>query len=341
MNSEVADQIRAFIQYLEKNKRSLTIDGDIHPSNFEDLPDEIRTKLQNPNYYHGRPISVDMVLREMKMAKVDMALIWQNPSVTSYGSNKTENFEKLLLANRFIAETASKYKNKFIPGGWTDPKALGIENALKLVDICIFELGMPIVKMNPAQNAYPIDSDYVLTVLDHIVECGATPAFHFGGDSPFTPAEGLERVAMRHPEHPVLAVHMGGGGSHYVDGEALYQATRELGLRRPNIRFVLSAKRDTHMESDLISYMLAGEPFCHNLCCGSDAPYGKITWNFGGFRLMFESLQDVKNHPDARVRENPGLFSDEAIQLFLGGNLAELVILSYKNVLRRSAKCAV
>ena len=99
------------------------------------------------------------------------------------------------------------------------------------------------------------------------------------------------------PEHPVLAIHMGGSGAGYPEADELYRQARELGLRRSNIRYVLSAKRDTHIESDLIAYTQAGEPFCRNLSCASDAPYGRMTWNFGGFRAMFRSLQDGPTTP--------------------------------------------
>jgi hypothetical protein len=39
---------------------------------------------------------------------------------------------------------------------------------------------------------------------------------------------------------------------------------RALAVRSPNVRFILSAKRDTHMESDLIACQQAGEPYCRN-----------------------------------------------------------------------------
>jgi len=112
--------------------------------------------------------------------------------------------------------------------------------------------------MNPAQNKYNIDSDDVVTVFDRIVELGGIPAFHFGGDTPYTKAEGFEALAKRYPEYPVVGIHMGGGGPSYNEGEVHYQKARELGLRHPNIRFIQSAKRDSHMESDFITYQLAG-----------------------------------------------------------------------------------
>lgn len=320
--------------FLEENKNAIAIDGDTHPTNLTRLEGEVLERYNaSLNYYHGRPISHEQLLSEMDAGGVNMSLTWQNPAAISYTDDDQINFQKLLHANRDIFCNAEYYKHKFIPAGWTDPKALGLDGALKLVDICVQEFGFPIIKMNPAQNSFQIDSEVVVVIIDHIIALGATPALHFGGDTTFTPASGLKYLAGLHPNHPIIAVHMGGGGSHYVDGEQLYLETRELGLECPNLFFILSAKRDCHMESDLIQYTLAGEPFIKNLACGSDAPYGKVAWNFGGFDRMFKSFSNGKAHADLRLQQNPNLFTEEVIQGYMGRNLAELVITSCKRII--------
>jgi predicted TIM-barrel fold metal-dependent hydrolase len=210
-----------------------------------------------------------------------------------------------------------------------------------MTEMLVGEFGFAIVKLNPAQNQYPIDSPESLAVVDHIVACGAIPAFHFGADTPYTPAAGLRRVAERHPGSPLIAVHMGGGGAGYLEAEGLYHAARQLGLECPNIRYVFSAKRDTHIESDLIAYQLAGKPFCRHLFCASDAPYGRMTWNFGGFRALFDSLLDGARHTDARVRAQPGLFTPEAVRNYLGGNVARTVAEAYRALLALPQPCRV
>ncbi|HEY2019222.1 MAG TPA: amidohydrolase family protein [Bryobacteraceae bacterium] len=311
----------------------LVIDADVHvtdPRNFE----------VTAEYFHGRPISAEDAIREMDMAGVDMALIWQNPAATRYGLRADDNVQALAGANRYVRDSAARYPDRFIPAGWLDPKACGLENTLALAETLVYDWGFPIVKLNPAQNRYAIDSPESIAAVDRIVELGAMPAFHFGADSPFTPAEGLRRVAERHPERPLIAVHMGGGGAGYLEAESLYAAARRLGIECPNIRYVLSAKRDPHMESDLIAYQLAGEPFCHHLFCGSDAPYGRMTWNFGGFRAMFSSLQNSE-HTDARVRTHPVLFTAEAVSGYLGGNLARLVAEGCRRMVATGQPCSI
>lgn len=328
------EAIEERLRHLEAVKDTVVVDGDAHPSDPALYPPEVAARVAaGPNYYHGRPITGHELLAEMDQAGVDMALCWQNPAVTRYGADLDANFEALRRANAYISSFARANPTRVIPAGWTDPKALGLDNALEMVRICVEEWGFPIVKMNPAQNAYPIDSDAVMTVVDRIVALKAVPAFHFGSDTPFTPAEGLERVALRHPSHPVIAVHMGGGGGHYVEADTTYLAAREIGLRRPNIFYILSAKRDTHIESDLIAYTLAGEPFRSNIAAASDVPYGRITWNFGAFRGLFAALADGKKHNDPRLQANPGLFDRRTVQAIMGGNLAKLVMDTDKRLL--------
>ena len=331
------DRIIAQMAFLQENRYNLVIDGDTHATDTKFMHPELIKQLHSePNYYHGRPVSAEELIEEMNMAFVDMALIWQNPAATCYGNDPEVNFNVLLEANRYIFNASIKYPNRFIPAGWTDPKSLGAELAKKLVSICVEEFGFAIVKMNPAQNAFPIDSDPVAEVFDFIVQMGAVPAFHFGADTEFTPAEGLANLARRHPQHPLIGVHMGGGGASYPVAENLYQKARMLGWEHPNIRFVLSAKRDTHIESDIITYTLAGEPFSRNLFCGSDAPYGRMTWNFGGYRAMFTSLLDSSKHTDARVRENADLFNVETAKNYMGGNLAAFMVEAYSRILDKN-----
>ena len=330
-------RLQSLMDHLETNKNDLVIDGDTHPTDIGDLEGDIRKLYRDmPGYYHGRPISQKELLASMNASGIDMSLIWQNPSAFQYTADKNENFDKLLSANKKIAQFASDYPIKFIPAGWTDPKSLGATGAKRMVDILVGELGFPIVKMNPAQNAYPIDSPDVFEVLDTITSRGATPAFHFGGDSPYTSARGLDRILFRFPNTTIIGVHMGGGGSHYVEGDKTYLEARELGLKRPNLFYILSAKRDAHIESDLIVYTQRGKPFCDNIAWGSDAPYGVQSWNLGGFTKLFETL--TKRQHQISTYENNSVFNSQTRQNYLGRNLANVVIAACRNVLSRAAK---
>jgi predicted TIM-barrel fold metal-dependent hydrolase len=333
MENNIQERIDNQLGFLKKNRNNLVIDADTHITNLESLPAGLLEKFRSTrNYYHGKPISAEDLLTEMTMAGVDMSLVWQNPAATPYNRDQRNNYEQLLKANLYIAAMAEKYPEQLIPAGWTDPEALGLDYALALTEYCIVELGFPIVKMNPAQNAYPIDREDVMKVVEKIQQLKGIVAFHYGADTPYTPAAGLEKIARSFPATRIIGVHMGGGGAGYVEAEALYQQTRELGLNYKNLFFIQSAKRDTHIESDFIAYTLAGEPYNRQIACASDAPYGRQTWNFGGYRLMFASLVNAENHPDERLRENPELFNTEMVKNYMGRNLADLVISGYENM---------
>lgn len=308
MNQQAKLQIEQRCAYLRANHNHLTIDADAHATDIKKYP-----RPNTPHYYHGRPLSSEELIEEMNQAQVSMANIWQNPAATLYTVDPEENYSNLLEANRYIHQSALTHPTRFIPSGWTDPKACGIPNACRIAEQCVTEFGFLIVKMNPAQNKYPIDSPAVLEVLDCIVELGAIPAFHYGADSPFTPASGLATIARRHPNHPILAVHMGGGGASYLEAEDQYQQSRELGLELPNIHYALSALRDAHIESNIRAYQ--GEA-SRRLFCASDAPYGRMSWNFGGFRAM---LQTLNLDP----------------QPYLGQNFADFILAGYEHLLSK------
>jgi predicted TIM-barrel fold metal-dependent hydrolase len=329
MQQQALEHIQRLTARLAAVQEDVVIDSDTHATDVIRNP-----RLPVDHYYHGRPLSAEDLIAEMDLAGVSMANTWQNPASTTYPGGEDENAQALLEANRYIRDIGLRYADRFIPSGWTDPKACGVSNACRLAEIYVRQFGFAVVKMNPAQNRFPIDSREVMEVVDRIVELGAIPAFHYGADSPFTPASGLETIALRHPEHPIIAVHMGGGGAGYVDAEELYHASRELGLRRPNIKYLFSAKRDCYIEEAVIAYQLAGAPFTDNLCCASDAPYGRMTWNYGGFRAMFAGLLDGKRHYDARVRANAGLFTRESVRGYMGGNFARLILSGYERLLR-------
>ena len=334
MHPTAVNLLRRLAPFLEQNQDRLVIDADTHATDLAGLTWAVRERYESETgYYHGRLLSAEDILREMELAGVDMALIWQNPAGTSYVEDQDRNAEVLLAANRYIRDAAARHPNRFFPAGWTDPRASGLSNALRLTETLVAEFGFPIVKLNPAQNQYPIDSPEVLAVVDRIVELGAVPAFHFGADTPFTPAVGLEAVTARHPERPVLAVHMGGGGAGYLEAEDLYRKARQLGLRQPNLRYALSAKRDVHMENDFITYQLAGEPWSRHLFCGSDAPYGHMGFHFGGYRAMLRGFQNPSLHTDKRLRARPDPFTAEAVQGYLGGNFSRFALAACRTLL--------
>lgn len=326
MTDSARDELARRLKLLEGKQAAVVIDGDTHISDPA-LPASraLPPDLSHPDdYYHGKPLSAEALVASMDAAGIGLSLAWQNPATTEYTGRPEEDYQALLAANRYVRDAAVRFPDRILPAGWTDPKALGTNGAKELARLCVEELGFPIVKMNPAQNAFPIDSPQVVQVVDTIVGLGAVPAFHFGADTPYTPAEGLAAVARHIAPHPLVAIHMGGGGAGYLEAEGLYRAARRIGLGQRNIHYILSAKRETHMESDFITYEAEGPEARARLCCASDAPYGLQSWNFAGFRALLRGLQSRPNHSDERVRDGTAAFSDESIAGYMGGNLAAL-----------------
>jgi predicted TIM-barrel fold metal-dependent hydrolase len=273
---------RPWLEHLKPRQHRIVIDADTHAS-------ELSTYGERPAlYYHGRPLSAEEIIAEMDGAGVDMANIWQNPAATRYPGDTAGNYAALLAANEYVYRKACQHPQRLLPSGWTDPQALGVDGACRLATHLVRQFGFAIVKMNPAQNRYPMDSAPVIEVVDHIVSLGATPAFHYGADTPFTPASGLAAIAARLGNHPVLAVHMGGGGAGYREAERQYHDSIALGLEHPNIHYIFSALRDTYIASAVQQYAAAGQG--HRLFCASDAPYGHLAWNYGGFRALLAAL---------------------------------------------------
>ncbi|MGY8827336.1 MAG: hypothetical protein ACKVJG_26050 [Candidatus Latescibacterota bacterium] len=54
----------------------------------------------------------------------------------------------------------------------------------------------------------------------------------------------------------------------------------------------------------------------------SDAPYGRMSWNYGGYLAMFQSLRNC-----------PRLFDDDVVQGYMGRNLVDLLVAAYERIL--------
>lgn len=336
MTQEKKLRLENLLAYLHHHKKKLVIDADTHISDLEKLGERHKSRYDSsPDYYQGKPINAEQLIAEMDMSNVDMSLCWINPAVIQYSNIPDMNYEHLKSAIAYVLKASENYPERIIPTGWIDPKALGLEKSKELVMECVKEMGLLVIKMNPAQNGYPLDHPDVCTLVQLMVETGAIPAFHFGADTSFTPPESLAAIAKLVYPHKIIAVHMGGGGASFMEGETVYRKTRELGLKFDNIYFVESAKRDTHIESDFIAYVAAGEQHYRRIMCASDAPYGRQSWNYGGYRAMFSTLKTTDLHADKRIRNGQAVFNDEIFQRFLGENLADLLIEGYSGLLHQ------
>ncbi len=316
IGENATSRVKRQLEYLMTIDKKIIIDADTHISNIDDGKDKSL-------YYHGKAFSVDKLIHSMDINGIDMSLCWQNPAFTEYfGNDYKRNFTSLLNSNKYIYESALKYPERIIPAGWTDPKGLGEEAALDMIDVCIQEFGFCVIKINPAQNEFMINSPQVKKLVKRIIEQGAIPAFHFGADTCFTPVEGLRDIADTFKDSLILGVHAGGGGASYMEAENHYQEVLQLGKDCKNILFIESAKRDTHIKNDLLFFSNFGKTQFRNLAWASDFPYGNQGWNYRGFLGLIHELEEEKLSLPS--------FSESV----LGGNLKEILIDVYKAFLK-------
>ena len=308
MTREAAELAGELARYLGEAGGGLTIDGDAHISDPEALPPQLAEAHGLRPRLFSRPSDfAGDLIREMDLAGVDLALCWQNPPPQATVKTPAATRPACWPPTATSLKSAMRHRRRIIPAGWTDPKACGPRQ--RAGHRGRLRARVPLRLREAERGAERVPHRQPGS------GAGDRPDRGIGRDSgvPFRRGHSLHarpRGSSASPSAiritPILAIHMGGGGAGYCEADALYAAARALGLRRPNIRYVLSALRDTHAESSLISYQLAGEPYRHNLCCGSDAPYGRMAWNFGGYRAMLAGLADGARHTDARLRAAPG-----------------------------------
>ena len=89
MDTNVIDRINILVNHLKDNLDRIVIDGDTHATDLTTLDGKILEAYNTHiNYYHGRPLSAEELISEMKGTGVDMSLIWQNPAALKYGHSQ-------------------------------------------------------------------------------------------------------------------------------------------------------------------------------------------------------------------------------------------------------------
>jgi|GEM_PF-518363 hypothetical protein len=336
MDQKVIQRISSLIDFLELHHDSLVIDACVHATDTVHLHETFRERyLSTGNYYHGRPVSAEDLLKEMELASINMCLVSPDQGSICITDDVQGNFDSFLTANRYVYESALKHPEKFIPAGLLDADLLGLDNMLKLAKSFVNDFGYLVMRIELAERLVSGGLEPVWHILDWIIEMGAVPVLSYGAGTCFNNPEHLKNLADRYQKHPLMLLFTGGWHSGWQDAEEYYICVRQLGLQFADLKFILCMRRESHTEADLVAFQYAGESFTENLFCASGAPYGRMTWNFGGFRWMLLSLMDAEHHTDERIRHTPGLFNEQVMRNYLGGNLSRLLLSGYKNLLNR------
>ena len=155
----------------------------------------------SPYKVPDKKLSREDLVASMKKNNVDYSLCWLYP----------HGVDNVSESNDYVGEAAAMDQH-LIPFGWVNIRE-GHDKALKDAAICFDELHCRGIKINGAQNDYPIDLPDCLEVASIISSHNGMVAFHIGADSPDnTSPKRASVIAEAYPDMPVLMVHMGGAG---------------------------------------------------------------------------------------------------------------------------------
>ncbi len=236
----------------------------------------------------GGEFAVERHLERMERAGIDRSLVWLRPD---YDGIEIEKH------NRYVYEATCKYPDRLIGFGWADP-TVGVDHALKMVDVCVHEYDFCGVKMNGAQNRYFIDDPVIaLPVVEAIAATGRMLALHIGPDEyERTHPLRAARIARLFPEMPILMVHMG------MADPMMNRVVIEVARECPNMYLVGSSTTYLAVVNAIKS--LGAD----RVLFGTDAP--------------FQWPHVVKAMYDAALE---GQVTAEEKALVMGGNLTRLV----------------
>jgi hypothetical protein len=239
----------------------MIIDADVHIS---------------PAPQGGNSITSDELLRRMDRAGVDKAVTWlQPPYVRS----------DIDAGNAYVVQTMRAHPDRILGFGWADPK-LGVDRAIADAQRAV-EHGCYGVKLNGAQNGYPIDDPRLaMPVIEAIARMDTVLALHVGADAPdHTHPARVATIARAFPNLRILVVHMGGASFHDLSAAAIAVAQEY-----PNLTLVGSAVRAIPI---LTAVRTLG---AERVCFGSDTPFELMHVEVARYRALLEgeiSPQDL------------------------------------------------
>ncbi len=251
----------------------MLIDADVHIS---------------PTPQGGNSITIDELLRRMDRCGVDKAVTWlQPPYVRS----------EIDAGNAYVVRAMREHPDRILGFGWADPN-LGVERAIEEARRAL-DQGCYGVKLNGAQNGYPIDDPRLaMPVIETIASAGSVLALHVGADAyDYTHPARVARIARAFPELRILVIHMGGAAFHDLSAAAIAVAQEH-----PNLTLIGSAVRAIPI---LTAIRVLG---ADRVCFGSDTP----------FELMHVELAKYRALLDGEI-------TPEEMAGVMGGNIARVL----------------
>lgn len=220
----------------------------------------------SPYKYTDNSVSAEQARDVLQRAGVDKAVCWLMPQMVDDVSE----------SNRYIYDRCRSIP-MYVPFGWANVRE-GEDKAVRDAVTCLEEYGFCGVKINGAQNEYPIDSLPALHVCEEIAKRNGIIAFHIGTDSPnFTNPYRAGLAANLFPETTIVMIHMGGASKtdHNVSRHVINVAKT-----CPNMVLIGSAigAKDVKIAIDELG--------SDRVMFGSDFPYGNIDASLADYRQM-------------------------------------------------------
>jgi hypothetical protein len=236
----------------------------------------------------GQGIGIDELLRQMDALGVDRAITWPMVAYT----------REMAADNLAIYEGVKQHPERIINFGGVNPR-LGLQEAKDELKRCIEVYGVKGVKLNGARDLYYIDDPKLsLPLVDMIAEAGIALAFHCGSnDFERTHPYRIAKISERHPELPILIVHMGGSGR-----PALHDAVIDL-AGKYKTWYLIDSEADYREVLKALKTLGA-----ERVCYGSDTPFCPMRYEFALRGVIYQELSEADR---AKV---------------MGGNIARLLL---------------
>ncbi|NLS78437.1 MAG: amidohydrolase family protein [Chloroflexi bacterium] len=219
-------------------------------------------------------MGVDDLLRQMDALGVDRAVCWP---MVAYDREMASDM-------RTIYDGAQRHPDRVIPFGGVNPK-LGLQEAQDELKRCIEVYGVKGVKLNGARDGYYIDDPKLsLPLVDMIAEAGIALAFHCGSnDFERTHPYRIAKISRRHPDLPIMIVHMGGSGR-----PSITDAVIDLAREHPTWYLIDS-------EADYRQVLAAVQALgADRICYGSDTPFCPMRFEFGLRGVVYQDLSPAE-----------------------------------------------
>lgn len=229
----------------------------------------------SPYVNHDRAIDAAGLNDMLQAAGIDRALTWLMPQGVS----------DVAESNKYVYDNSKIYPI-FYPFGWTNVRE-GVDKDIDDAKRCLFDYGFRGVKLNGAQNDYPIDTPEAMRVCEVIAGAGGIIAFHIGDDIPDnTSTTRASNIAAAFPDTTILMVHMGGRGVNYKDRS---RDVVDAALKNPNMILIGS-----EIGIDKIKYAIdtLGP---ERVMYGSDSPFSKTVDALSDYsQLLADYDEDIK-----------------------------------------------